>query len=343
MIETALNRCLNRFLNEIENFTYSGDSSAIIYNTDKLSKVVKDKQLMDVCKIDQETLDIFYTIGSGLGKLVSQILLQVTPNMIKSYNAFEKEIENSFSGDFFLFAKQAALSVKSLYYYKIKDFKKATAITLECIALNEYLIQRGIHVLIHRCIEQNKNIARIYFRECQYEQGYILMRNIFSYLLNGNTKGLHGNLYKNKHYWEETPALREYYTYEIFVMTVQDVLIMNSKNTNFLPDTWYANLEFDVNTLDRQIIYNWIYINNQLRGQNYNEYIESLIYYLKEPISLTYDILKICLVRDILHLVGNSEFKEKKQFLEKMKRYSEIKIKSYENYNGMLPFYSYCA
>jgi len=330
MSEKTICTYLESFLQEVENFSRSEDSSTIPYDTNKLMKIIQNKQVVDVCNIDSDTMIVFEDIYHSLAQIVSHLLINVQPGLLVDYQKLEQQIEENFSGNFYLYVRQTALSVKALYYYKIREYKKAFSITLECIALNEHLVHKGIHTLIHRCSEQNKNIALIHFREGDDESGYRLLRILFTYLLNGNDMGLLGNVFNNKLYWEKSPVIRESYTYELFTLTVEDVLRFKAKTPEIFPISWYAEIEFDVNKPDRQVIYNWMYINNQLHCHKYEEYIVSLIYYLKQPISLSYDALKIYLLHDLCKVATLVDFEHKQRLFDKLTEYCTTKLKPHK-------------
>jgi len=328
-METATQeQVFDQFASEIDSFPASLETSAITYNTGKLVKILQEKEVMEVCGIGKAEFDLINEIDFELGKVVVDILKEGNlPQSIEDYNRLEQRIEESFAGNLYLYAKQVALSVKSLYFYKMKDFDKAIAITLECNALNDYLIQQGIFTLNLRCLEQNKNISRIHFRAEQSESGHTLLNHLLHYLLTGEDRGLYGNIFKLDTYYQKTPVLRETYTYEMFTMLAEDMIRFHYKNhRDYFPNQWYAGLDFEVDTPDRQIIYNWMYINNILHEGKLEEFFESLIYFLGQPISHYYDIFKISLVLDTWKLLLKSDYAKKNEAIEKIKSYLNTKL-----------------
>lgn len=304
---TTYHKELKDFINAMPDFPDSMVNSTFEYDTGKLIKILQKKEVFEICKISESEFEALDRIDRELGKVVTDLLRETYPEQsLKDYLRLEKEIEDTFSGNMYMYAKQGALSVKSLYYYKIKDFPKAITFTLECLVLNDYLVQQGIYTLNLRCFEQNKNISRIYFRDQQAEPGYELIFSLINYLLNGTNKNLFGNIFSHKQYWEKIPVIRETYAYELFTMITEDMIRFNINSREFLPDHWYSDLDFEVNTPDRQIIYNWIYINKQLRNSNYKDYFDGLLYYFQQPYNQFYDILKISLLLDLYKLAGNN-------------------------------------
>ncbi|WP_407492417.1 hypothetical protein, partial [Elizabethkingia anophelis] len=322
---------LAQFVNAIEYFPNSLEVAPFEYDTGKLIKILQKKEVFEICKINDYQFDEVNNIDLKLGKIVADLIKQINPKQsFEEYLEIERKIENCFSGNLYLYAKQGALSVKSLYYYKIKDFSKAITFTLECIVLNDYLVQQGIYTLNLRCFEQNKNISRIYFRNGEVQLGYELISNLITYLFNGKSNNLFGNIFNEKQYWDKVPIIRETYAYELFTMIAEDIIRFNiQKNDIFLPDEWYIDLDFEVNTPDRQIVYNWIYINKQLRSSNYKEYFDSMIYYFQQAHSQFYDILKIFLIIDFHKFINRNKIPNKIVIENKIVDFIENKLNSY--------------
>lgn len=335
---------INQFFSQVDSFPSSVDVSITEYNTLKLIKILQEKEVMNACGITKNDFDYVSSVDIEFGKLTNDILKQTNlARSIEEYNELEHKMENTISGNLFLYAKQGALSVKALYYYKNKEYDKAITVTLECIALNEHLIELGIGTLYLRCIEQNKNISRVFFRDNKIESGYTLINNLLDYLFNGTEKNLFGNLVRYKDYWKRSPILRETYTYELFQLFAEDMIRFNLQNkVDFLPNQWYLNLDFEVNTSDRQIIYNWIYINKQLHEGNYKEYFDSITYFFQQPISLYYDMLKISILIDLTKVVRNSDYSEKEIIMAKLNMCLQEKLNSHKTLRESLSKSIFC-
>ena len=323
MISITKNIGLNKLLDEIHSFPMSLDISVTKYNTGKLIGILQEKEVIDICKVTKEDFDYANSIDLELGGVINKLFKEKDhSNAYSDYLALEKKIESTTTGNLFLYIKQGALSVKALYHYKNGEYEYAKNLTLECIVLNEYLIEQGIGTLNLRCFEQNKNISRILLRANKTEEGHDLLNNLLTYLLSGKEKNLFGNLFKDKNYWNKVPILRETYAYELFPMIAEDMIRFNIQDKlNYLPNEWYLNLDFDVNTSERQIIYNWIYINNQLQKGDYDEYIDSLIYFFQQPMSLFYDVLKISLLIDLVKVIKKEYFVDAEVTINKLKDY----------------------
>lgn len=320
---TCINDSLQKLFIEIDKFPLSLNAVASQYDINKLVKILQEKEVIEVCKVKKSDFDYVNSIDFELGAVTNKIFKEKDmENAYLDYLKVEKKIESTTSGNLFLYAKQGALSLRALYYYKNGEYDYAKNLTLECIVLNEYLIGLGIYTLNLRCIEQNKNISRILFRLNKTEEGYALLNNILEYLFNGENKNLYGNIFKDKILWNKVPLIRESYTYELFQMVVEDMIRFNIEDTIIiLPNEWYLNLEFEVNTFERQIIYNWIYINKQLQIRNYEEYIDSTVYFFQQSISTSYDILKISLLVDLVKVIKKEYFMESEKILNKLKEY----------------------
>jgi hypothetical protein len=329
---------VQKFIGEIEGFPASANVSISTYDTNKLVGILREKEVLSSCNATKEDWDQLNNIDISFGKVVKDLVKEVNLEAsYKEYLELEKKIEDSVSGSLYIYAKQAALSVKALYFYKNGDFEKGITTTLECIVLNEYLVKTGIGTLNLRCFEQNKNISRILLRSGRKQEGYDLLFNLLNYLFNGVEKDLYGNLFRETGYWNIVPILRETYAYELFPMLAEDMIRFNLKDTSgFLPSQWYLNLDFEVNTPSRQVIYNWIYINKQRHHGNYDEYFDSLTYFFQQPLSAYYDMLKISLLIDLGKVAKSSYGNDEEAMGRRIRKYLAEKMTSNEKLRGYL-------
>jgi hypothetical protein len=313
-LTVATDYLLMQFVNQIDSFPASELAAIGSYDTAKLINILREKEVLKACKAIKDDWEVVNQIDISFGKVVKELVSE--KHLQQSYQEYlelERNLENKVSGDLYIYAKQAALSVKALYFYKNSEAQKAISTTLECIVLNEYLITLGIGTLNLRCFEQNKNISRILLKAGSDEAGYSLIFNLLNYLLSGTATDLYGNLFKDSNYWNIVPILRETYAYELFSMFSEDMIRFNINNkTAFLPRCWFLDLEFEVNTAPRQMIYNWIYINKQLAEGNYEEYVSSMIYFFEQPASVFYDVMKMVLLIDLVKLARQCHCDESK-------------------------------
>jgi hypothetical protein len=323
------------FLYLIPSFPKSIDTPLLEEDKNKLLMTLHQKELMEVCGISKEKIANCDNILEKLVKIVNE-LLSANENLndsFKKYLEIEQEIEGSFSGNQYIYAKQRALSVKALYYHKIKNFDKAFVFTLECVALVEYLLKQGMYTLNTRYFEQNKNISRIYFKNNQLELGNKTAKSLMCYLFNGEQKeGLFGNIYKDNLYWSKNPEIREFFAHEAFTSVTENMVRSNLNNhLDFFSNEWYIDLNFEISNPDRQIIHNWISINRHLKNLNYEEYFDSLTCFFQQSYNKFYDILKISLLIDLTKLINKLNFENKEFITEKINVFFNHKIISNRN------------
>lgn len=304
-LSTAL---IDQFLIALEGFGDSSQTATVQYNTGKLIDILREKEVFDVCQVTREKYDAVNEIDIKLGKVVKDIVFEThLDESYKEYLTFEAQIERETAGDLYIYAKQGALSVKSLYFYKAQNWDKAIDFTVECVALNDYLVHRGMSSLNLRIFEQNKNISRILYKSGRNEEGAILLNHLFNYLLNGVNNGLYGSIFHHPEYWEKVPIIRETYAYELVCMIVEDMIWFYPDSRKLYPMDWYEGLDFEVDNPNRQVIYNFMYINRQMHSGNYDDLVDSLIYYFEQPISIYYEIFKVSLLVDFIKLVRSSD------------------------------------
>lgn len=324
---------LDRFITDIDHFPKSLENCSTKFFKSKekeVENILKEEVQLVFGASKTEYEQMRRTIAS-LEKIVKGLLSgDDIENSYVEYKKIEHGIENEVPSHLYLFAKQSLISVKALYYYKKKKWNSALAVTLECNALNDYLVQQGIYSLVSRVIEQNKNISSIFLREQKFDRAYLLLFNLFNYLFNGINKSLYGNIFNSTSIWSKTTMLREAYIYQIFVNIVADTVRFNFYNKEcFLPSKWYLDLDFKTNNTNRKILSDWIYINKQLRKNNCKEFLIALTSFLNEPMSSHYDILKISLVIELNKLIDNCNYPNKEQLLKKIVFFLKEKIEEH--------------
>lgn len=329
---------LERLDQAINSFPKSTDEATVHYNTGKLVGILREKEIYDVCKVGKEEYELVDKIDIELGGVVKDLLYEKDlEKSLEDYYRLERKINELTTGNLYIYAKQGALSVISLYYYKKQNWEKAIDYTVECIALNDYLIQLGMNSLNLRVFEQNKNISRILFRAKRNTEAQELLKRLFEYMLTGKSVGLYGGTLLHKTYWEKVPIVRETYSYEMFCMIAEDMIWFNKDNiTEYFPSDWFPVSDFDVDNPNRQVLYNYMYIVNQLKAENYEDFIDSLIYYFSEPISLYYDLLKVSLLLDTIKLVNKSNFHLKAHLRIKLVDFIHYQLIASERMNAMI-------
>lgn len=328
MKNEQLTQLLERLDHAVESFPKSTDEATVQYNTGKLVGILREKEIYDICQVGKAEFDLVDGIDIELGVVVKDILYERDlEKSLEDYYRLERKINETTSGNLYIYAKQGALSVISLYYYKKQNWEKAIDYTVECIALNDYLIQLGMNSLNLRVFEQNKNISRVLFRAKRNDEAQELLKRLFDYMLTGRSVGLFGGTFLHKAYWEKVPIVRETYSYEMFCMIAEDMIWFNkSDSLAYFPSDWFPENNFEVDNPNRQVLYNYMYIINQLKSENYEDFIDSLIYYLNEPITLYYDILKISLILETVKLVESSSYNRKTELRIKLIEFIQAKL-----------------
>jgi len=327
---TLENEKIEQFLSLIPSFPKSIDRPFFEEDKEKFFMALHKKELKEICGIDEEDVAKADNILKKLSEIAKELMSKNTEldDSLKKYLSIEQEIESSFLGNHYIYVKQRALSVKALYYYKIKNFNKAIVFTIECNALIEYLLNQGMYTLSTRCFEQNKNISRVYFRSNQIELGNKTAKSLLCYLFNGEyNEGLFGSIFNNHRYWSKNPDLRAFFAYEAFTNIAEYIVRSNLNNhLDFLPNEWYIDLIFETETPERQLIQNWISVNVHLKNGNYEAYFDSLICFFEQPYNKHYDILKISLLIDFTKLIIKLNVENQELITEKINDFFNHKI-----------------
>jgi|GEM_PF-1678610 len=327
---TLENEKIEQFLYLIPSFPKSIDSPFFEEDKEKIFMALHEKELKEICGINKEDITSADHILKKLTEIAKELMSKNTnlDDSFKKYLDIEQEIESSFLGNHYIYVKQRALSVKALYYYKIDNFNKAIVFTIECNALIEYLLNQGMYTLSTRCFEQNKNISRVYFKSNQIELGNKTANSLLCYLFKGEHKeGLFGSIYNNNFYWSKNSDLREFFAYEAFTNVAENIVRSNLNNhLDFFPNEWYIDLNFEIETPERQLIHNWISVNKHLKKGNYEEYFDSLTCFFQQPYNKHYDILKIFLLIDLTKLIMKLNVENKELITEKISDFFNHKI-----------------
>lgn len=294
---------LNEILNSLSKFPINTSESKISYDLEKNLVIVRNNELNKFNFKEQDLIQA-NLISSEIASLSSAIHCN-DRSAIKRYNQLEKKITKKFDGYLYIYVKQWGLSVKALYFYKNYDYKKAFNCTLECIALNELLIRKGITSLLFRCIEQNKNLSRIYIAMENYEDGLSLKGNALAYLLTGDPKNLFGSVFYDPAMWSTNPDIREGYAFEYFLALVFNLMKINISVSEKEPifERYFYSYTFDLNSTNRKLIAEWIKLKHKFYNKNYNEFLKLLLGYLYCKKPQRCDILKISLIQDFKFLL----------------------------------------
>lgn len=316
------------FEEELILFPASNNEHPHNLDLNKLSSILREKELKEVCNPSNEELETFYQIDEKFGVIVKDMVFEKhLEKSFKEYVELENSIEINFKGKYYLYVKQWAYSLKALYFYKTNDFEKAKALTIESIALVDYLMHSGTYNLNTRCFELIKNVAKVFLKEKKQEEGYEMIRNLLDYIFNGN---YHTNLVatftKHKVFFEETPILREDYGLSIFIEILENTIFSGIVSGNsYLPNQWFIDLEIEVDSLEKQILYNFIYIEQKRKEKKYHEYLDAIHYFFKQEYSSLFDPLKVYLLFNYYQLRKEDNIKIV-LLKEKMVEYIQNKI-----------------
>jgi hypothetical protein len=196
-------------------------------------------------------------------------------------------------------------------------------------------VREGVYTLIFRIGEQNRNLAKILFRKGAVKEGALLAKDLLQYLLSGHPGKLTGSIFSERRYWEEVPYVREGYAYDYFRGMVTQLVYLENQSPEEMTglfDDLFGDVDVEVTTPDRLIIYNWLYLKTTFRAGAYSEFVEALITFMSEPMSQLYDILKISLFRDVKLWLKKSNFNAKEELSLKIRHHLDEKLNIYEEF-----------
>jgi hypothetical protein len=310
---------MKRVYEESDRFPASSEESTMLYDHYKLLEILQRKE-MDRLLGDGSVTDRCLRISEQFGRL-TPLFTRNAEGALGELSKVESIAGSELEGEAYDYAIQWGHSLKALYYYRKGDFEGAQALTLQCLSVNESLLNKGISCLLFRCLEQNRNISRICFRKGLKEDGAVLARAILDYMLSGNSGPLFGTIF-TRETWNATPYVREGYTYSYFrglvYYMIDDRTTEEEKRDLF--HILFGGLEFSTNTVDRLILYNWVYIKGKEVERRYDEFLNGFLEFMQEPICKIYDILKVSLYFDVRRMVEKSDYDDKDRLLKKIEK-----------------------
>ena len=312
------NSDLRKLSVEVEKFPPSLNESTMLYDHGKLAYILREKELISLVK-DNDMLELAHVLSRKFNPLTQKILQKSVSDaqIMLLYQEIQQEIEKNLSGPLYIFATQWGYSVLALMFYKNGDYNNAINKSLECIILNEHLIRSGISTLLMRTAEQNKNVIRVLFRSADWKTAGSFTHDFLMYLFNGNCKLQNGQIFFEKKYWKKNEYVREGYCYECFRSMVS-LVIHSEKRLNVSAQELFllifSDLDFEVNTPDRQIIYDWLQLKKLCFSGEYRKFKKEFVSFMMNPLSKIYDILKISIILDVQkHLINSKPKKITKQ------------------------------
>ncbi|WP_343693118.1 hypothetical protein [Chitinophaga sp.] len=328
----ALHRSLDTLMAVCDEFPVSSREITMLYNYGKLIAILQHKEMLPY-STGEEEMESVYVLTRKFGTIARDIVLSKGEVGLAGFYELENTIEKQLNGHLYLYAKQWGLSVKALYYHKIKRHDKAIDFSMECVAMNDYLVSIGIHSLFFRSLEQYRNISRSWLRSGNWQEGCKVAKDLMKYLFNGTPGSLKGGIYQDPAVWRAIPYAREYYTYETFRAMVA-ITIRMAADFPDCPDMYTAifeGLEIAPDTIERVIISNWLEVKNTFRKRDYPLFVENFIEFMNEPTSMMFDLLKISLFQDMQLLIQQGDYPRKEELLAKLKYHLDEKLQLQEN------------
>lgn len=243
---------------------------------------------------------------------------------IKWYRIFEREIKADFEEFGYLYTKQYSISLEALYYYKIRKYRQAFSLTLECISLNEILIKAGITSLIFRSIEQNKNIGKILLKKGDCKKAFEQKQGLLKYFLHGNGDSLYGYAFKEKKLWDKYTDIRKGFANSYFVELVYELstIKLNSKSY-FL--AIFSGLK--INQVNEwKIISDWIKLKQFWYNGDFNGFLSGFNNYMRNRIDSSLDFVKIPLIADAKALLTRLDNESCREIIKRLDQYLEDNI-----------------
>lgn len=305
---------LEQLLDCMSDFPDSSPESPLAYNYVKLMHILQRKEALAFA--DAATVEEAIGLTVQYGRMSGLINQGKPEEALALVQQLDEVVEEKLSHEIYLYAKQWGLSVKALYYYRKKLYGRAFSLTLECIALNEYLVKiAGFGTLLYRCLDQHANLSRLHFSQGQREKGARLYGSILNYLLNGEATDLPGTLYTDQRCWEAIPYVREASVLEHFKSTVNNLIKCNVYKKNQEKELFFLLFdpvkEFEISTPERRLIYNWLYLKKIFYNQDYELFLHEFTGFMQEPMSRSFDIFKLSLLQNVLYLLEGSGIKNK--------------------------------
>ncbi|MEO3406015.1 hypothetical protein AAFN85_19040 [Mucilaginibacter sp. CAU 1740] len=325
-----IHQLLDQLSENFKSFPPSSTKSTMLYDSVKLQRILLGKEAAGVFS-DKEHVNKLDTISGKFGSLTS-VMHKNPEEGYAEYKLFEQADLHQLEEYDYLYVKQWVLSVEALYYYKIKDFKRAFNLTLECISLCDMMISMGMTTLVLRLIEQNKNLARIYLAGGNLQKSWKFEFEILNYLFNGEQTMLFGMTIREPRIWTSIEYIREGYAYE-YVRGLIHSIVNSKQNENDKAAMFYEifnDLTFVVNTPDRKIIRDWLNLFASYYAEDYLAFLTELTELLQAETTLIYDILKILALIQVKTIIEKSNYLLSEELYSEINHYSETAITAYD-------------
>jgi hypothetical protein len=337
------NNQINNIKDKMLIYPNSIDIGLLEYDVQKLFDTLfkaEERLLLSKEELRKETL----LVSNDYGNL-AEIINSKSDNMENIMTDMEKldnKITDNLKGNYKIYATQWGLSVKALWYYRNDDFKESERLTKLCVDLIDELIFKGMHSLVFRNIEQNKNLAFILKKDNEKKSSDYIKGDILNYYFSGKTKNLYGQCFNNSRIWNEMPYLRDSFGYLTFKENVEkyyDVCKISFSEGIYFYNTTFSNiLSCAPNTLERYIIFKWLETQDAFYDKKYIDFLIKINEFFDEEKEVFFDAFKKILLLQFLSIVHLSELSidEKNKIEVLIFNFKDSKLSKYKvkGFNG---------
>ena len=322
----ASHHLINSIERGITNVPKSNTNAIRTYNHIKLTHVLIKKALSAFA--DKSAVEEVLNLSYQCDLIVKLVHKNERAKALMRIEEINMIIENEFSEELYLYAKQELLSAKALHCYKTKKLDMAHKLSLEGVAINEYLVRRGCFVLIHRCTELNVNLSKVLVKKGRYEEGVKIHGGVLGYLADGKVDDLHGTIFNEKKYWTPFPCLREDFMLDNFksmCFFLIDHKRYRGGGEKVLFDCLFSQVyDLESDTYLRKILRDWIDIKRKFFSKEYDLFVTKAVSFLQNPIEQYFDILKLSLCQNLITLVQGAP--DEARILTKIEGYIDTKL-----------------
>lgn len=219
--------------------------------------------------------------------------------LLKKYESLEEEAR-TLDERYGRFALQYGLSVKSLIFYKKKEYTQARELIFETIEHIDIFVEQGFYSLLFRAAEMNRNLSYIDFRE--NVSGPNITASLVDYYLNKKCSNLIGNCF-NEIVWNENAYLREWFGYHLLLEMIKK--IYEKSNTENLVNgiNPFLNIApIEPLCYERNMLNNFLLCQNHFYKRDYNDFLRLSNNVLKEETLPFFAPIRGVLLRQIQSL-----------------------------------------
>lgn len=296
---------------DIDSLSPSLSSPICSYNIEQLNRLLINRELQPFVREDErELIDQLVNSYSSTIKLVNQ---RKFTQVEKVFKQTDSRINTISTNETYLYLKQSGLSAKAYYQFRRGNYKLAEFLTLECIAIAEFLIRKGVKALRYRCLNQNKNLAKVHFEEGNWQKGAELFGGILEYLVSGSSNKLVGEYCLSHKHSDIHKILNEAFVLLVFHVGVQHLLTFSLKGNkeqdvfdSLFTNFFQSHIE-KMEVEEGKIIAQWLNAKNHFLQNRHSDFISNAVAFMNYPMSRDFDELKLSLADNIISLSKNSD------------------------------------